>query len=112
MAPKIQTLDIDDLDGTGAEGTVASGRTAPGMRPPDRRACPGAATGAGARYVPAGRRAGGGTRRPARSRGGARASGLNTTEVRGWANARGIDGKDRGRVPAGLVIKFTAATGK
>ena len=33
VAPKIQTLDIDDLDGTGAEGTVASGRTAPGMRP-------------------------------------------------------------------------------
>ena len=32
VAQKIQTLDIDDLDGTGAEGTVASGRTAPGMR--------------------------------------------------------------------------------
>jgi len=32
VAQKIQTLDIDDLDGTGAEGTVASGWTAPGMR--------------------------------------------------------------------------------
>jgi hypothetical protein len=29
VAQKIQTLDIDDLDGTEAEGTVASGWTAP-----------------------------------------------------------------------------------
>ena len=99
MAPKIQTLDIDDLDGTGDETGLTAGH-APALRQ------------ALARSVPAGRRAGGGTRRPARSRGGARASGPNTTEVRGWANAHGIDGKDRGRVPAGLVIKFTAATGK
>ena len=31
VAQKIQTLHIDDLDGTQAEGTVASGRTAPSM---------------------------------------------------------------------------------
>ena len=36
---------------------------------------------------------------------------LNTTEVREWAKAQGIDVKDRGRVPAELVVKFKAATG-
>ena len=36
---------------------------------------------------------------------------LNTTEVREWAKAQGIDVKDRGRIPAELVVKFKAATG-
>jgi Lsr2 len=35
--------------------------------------------------------------------------GLNT-EVREWARAQGIEVKDRGRVPADLVVKFKAAT--
>ena len=65
-----------------------------------------------ARYVTAARRAGGGTRRPARSGRKAQPNGLNTTEVREWAKAQGIDVKDRGRVPAELVVKFKAATGK
>ena len=50
---------------------------------------------------------------PAQPRSGRRASanGLNTTEVREWAKAQGIEVKDRGRVPAELVVKFKAATG-
>ena len=40
------------------------------------------------------------------------AGGLNTTEVREWARAQGIEVKDRGRVPADLVVKFKAATGQ
>ena len=35
----------------------------------------------------------------------------HTTEVREWAKAQGIDVKDRGRIPAELVVKFKAATG-
>jgi hypothetical protein len=35
---------------------------------------------------------------------------LNTTEVRDWAKAQGIEVKDRGRVPAELIVKFKAAT--
>jgi Lsr2 len=35
--------------------------------------------------------------------------GLNTTEVREWARAQAIEVKDRGRVPADLVVKFKAA---
>jgi hypothetical protein len=38
------------------------------------------------------------------------AGGPDTIEVRQWARARGIKAKDRGRVPAGLVVKFKAAT--
>ena len=55
-------------------------------------------------------RAAGHRRRPARG-GKGPANGLNTTEVREWAKAQGIEVKDRGRVPAELVVKFKAATG-
>jgi hypothetical protein len=37
---------------------------------------------------------------------------LNTTDVREWARAQGIEVKDRGRVPADLVAKFKAANGQ
>ena len=35
---------------------------------------------------------------------------LNAVEVREWARAQGIEVKDRGRVPADLIVKFRAAT--
>jgi hypothetical protein len=63
-----------------------------------------------AAYLKAGRRVSSGSRRPARGGRRGPASGLNTTEVREWAKARGIEVKDRGRVPAELVVKFKAAT--
>jgi nucleoid-associated protein Lsr2 len=50
--------------------------------------------------------------RPARSGRKAQPNALNTTEVREWAKTQGIDVKDRGRVPAELVVKFKAATGQ
>jgi hypothetical protein len=34
---------------------------------------------------------------------------VNATEVREWAKEQGIEVKDRGRVPAELVVKFKAA---
>jgi hypothetical protein len=57
-------------------------------------------------------RVGGGPRQPARDGRRGSASALNATEVREWAKAQGIDVKDRGRVPAELVVKFKAATVK
>ena len=63
-----------------------------------------------AAYVRAARRVSGGSRRPARGGRRGSASTLNTTEVREWAKAQGIEVKDRGRVPAELVVKFKAAT--
>ena len=112
MAQKIQTLFIDDLDGSEADGTVRfaldgtdyeidlNGEHARELRD------------ALARYVGAARRAGGSARRPARNGRKAPTNGLNTTEIREWAKTQGIDVKDRGRVPAELVVKFQAATGK
>ena len=112
MAQKIQTLVIDDLDGSAAEGTVRFGldgteyeidlnqEHARGLRE------------ALARYVGAARRPSGAARRPARTGRRAPAGGLNTTGVREWAKAQGIEVKDRGRVPAELVVRFKAATGQ
>jgi hypothetical protein len=36
---------------------------------------------------------------------------VKATEVREWAKEQGIEVKDRGRVPAELVVKFKAAAG-
>jgi hypothetical protein len=64
-----------------------------------------------AKYIDSARRSTGAARRPARSGRRASATGVNTTEVREWAKAQGIEVKDRGRVPAELVVRFRAATG-
>ena len=112
MAQKIQTVFVDDLDGTEAEGTVRFGLDGAEYEIDLNAAHAQALREVLAPYVSAARRAGGGNRRPARAARRAPASGLNTTEVREWAKAQGIDVKDRGRVPAELVVKFKAATGK
>jgi hypothetical protein len=62
-----------------------------------------------ARYVAAGRRVRASTSQSSRSGRKAQPNALNTTEVREWAKAQGIEVKDRGRIPAGLVVKFKAA---
>jgi len=105
VAQNVQTLFIDDLDGSEAEGTVRFGldgtnyeidlnaRHAQALR--DALACYGRAA-----------------RRPARGGRRASPSGVDRTEVREWAKAQGIAVKDRGRVPAELVVKFKAASGQ
>jgi hypothetical protein len=113
VAQKIQTLFIDDIDGGEAEGTVRfaldgaeyeidlSAKHSEELR---------SALG---KYVSHARKVGGASRRPVRSRGTKSAIGaLNTTEIRNWARENGYDIKDRGRVPADLVVKYQAATGK
>ena len=110
MAQKIQTLFIDDLDGSKAEGTARFGLDGTEYEIDLNAEHAQALRDALARYVQAARGAGGGPRRPARSARGARAGGVHSTEVREWAKAQGIEVKDRGRVPAELVVKFKAAT--
>ena len=112
MAQKVQTLFIDDLDGSEAEGTVRFGLDGTEYEIDLNAKHAKELRNAMARYVGAGRRAGASTRRPARSGRKAQPNVLNTTEVREWAKAQGIDVKDRGRVPAELVVKFKAATGQ
>jgi hypothetical protein len=110
VAQKIQTLFIDDLDGSAAEGTVRFGLDGAEYEIDLNAGHAQELRAALARYVGAARRVGGTVRRPARSARRGAASGLNTTEVREWAKAQGIEVKDRGRVPAELVVKFKAAT--
>jgi hypothetical protein len=116
VAQKIQTLFIDDIDGGEAEGTVRfaldgaeyeidlSSKHSEELR---------SALG---KYVSHARKVGGAARRQGRLPAGKGAksgsSALNTTEVRNWARENGYDIKDRGRVPADLVAKYQAATGK
>ena len=111
VAQKIQTLFIDDIDGTEAEGTVRFALDGAEYEIDLNAKHAAALRKALARYIDAGRRSTGAARRPARSGRRASASGVNTTEVREWAKAQGIEVKDRGRVPAELVVRFKAATG-
>jgi hypothetical protein len=110
VAQKIQTLFIDDLDGSEAEGTVRFGLDGTEYEIDLNAEHAHALRDALARYVHVARRAGSGARRPARGGRRASAGGVDSTEVREWAKAQGIDVKDRGRVPAELVVKFKAAT--
>ena len=111
MAQKVQTLFVDDLDGSAAEGTVRFGLDGTDYEIDLNTEHAQALRDALARYVSAGRRAAGGTRRPSRGGRKASANGVNATEVREWAKEQGIEVKDRGRVPAELVVKFKAAVG-
>jgi len=97
-------LFIDDLDGSAAEGTVRFGLDGTEYEIDLNEEHARELRDALARYVGAARRAGGAARRPARTGRRAPAGGLNTTEVREWAKAQGIEVKDRGRVPAELVV--------
>ena len=112
MAQKVQTLLIDDLDGGEAQTTVRFGldRTEYEIDLSAKNAD--ALRKALARYVDAARRApGSAARPPGRSgRKAASANGTDPTAVREWAKSQGIEVKDRGRVPAELVVKFKAAT--
>jgi hypothetical protein len=115
VAQKITTLFIDDIDGGAAEGTVRFALDGTeyeidlnAQHSEELRSALG-------KYVSHARKVGGTTRRAGRAAGrGGRGSGstLNTTEIRNWARENGYDIKDRGRVPADLVAKYHAATGK
>ena len=109
MAQKIQTLFIDDLDGSAADGTLRFGLDGADYEIDLNAEHAQALRDALARYVSAGRKTGG-ARRQARTTRKAQPNGANPTEIREWAKAQGLEVKDRGRVPAELVVKFKAAT--
>ena len=109
MAQKIQTLFIDDLDGSTAESTVRFALDGTSYEIDLSTGHAQALRAALSRYTDAARRATG-TRRPARSRRMPGESAPDSTQVRDWARSQGIDVKDRGRISAELVVKFKAAT--
>lgn len=108
MAQKVETLLIDDLDGSPAEGTVRFGVDGADYEIDLSASHAQQLRDALAPYISAARRAGTSPRRTAQKA----TRPPDPTEVREWARAQGIDVKDRGRVPAELIAKFKAATGK
>jgi hypothetical protein len=112
VAQKIQTLFIDDLDGSAAEGTIRFGLDGTEYEIDLNAGHAKELRDVLARYVDVARRAGGSARKPARASRRPAAGGPDTTGVREWARAQGIEVKDRGRVPADLMVKFKSATGQ
>lgn len=113
MVHKVQTLFIDDLDGSEAEATVRFGLDGTEYEIDLNAGNAQALRNALARYVEAARRSPAtAVRRPVRARKPAAHGSGNSTEVRDWAKSQGIDVKDRGRIPAELVVKFKEATGR
>jgi hypothetical protein len=115
VAQKIQTLFIDDIDGGAAEGTVRFALDGTEYEIDLNAKHSDELRSAIGKYVTHARKVGGSARRAGRAAGRAgrgAGSSLNTTEIRNWAREQGYDIKDRGRVPADLVAKYQAATGK
>jgi hypothetical protein len=115
VAQKITTLFIDDIDGGAAEGTVRFALDGTEYEIDLNAEHTEELRSALGKYVSHARKVGGTARRGGRVAGrAARGAGsaLNTTEIRNWARENGYDIKDRGRVPADLVAKYQAATGK
>jgi hypothetical protein len=115
VAQKIQTLFIDDIDGGAAEGTVRFALDGTDYEIDLNQKHSEELRSALGKYVSHARKVGGSARRAGRLAGRASRganSALNTTEIRNWAREQGYDIKDRGRVPADLVAKYQAATGK
>ena len=112
MAEKVQTLFIDDLDGSEADGTVRFGLDSAEYEIDlNTGQAPATVGGPGAVYR-CRRRARGSTATSARGARKVPAARPDTAEVREWVKAQGMEVKDRGRIPADLVARFNAATGK
>jgi hypothetical protein len=109
MAQRVQTLFVDDLDGSAAETTVRFGVDGTDYEI-DLNAAHAKALGeALEKYIQAGRRVTGSGRRGVRGR---RAAGAtNSAEVRAWARSQGIKVSDRGRIPASVIASFKEAAG-
>ena len=99
MAQKIQTLFIDDLDGSEAEGTVRFGLDGAeyeiDLNAGHARELRDVLT----RYMDAARRVSSSARRPPRGGRGGPAGDLNAVEVREWARAQGIEVKTAAGYP-------------
>jgi hypothetical protein len=112
MAQKIQTFFIDDIDGSEAEGTVLFGLDGTQYEIDLSTSHAKELRTALARYIEAGRRVTGSTRRAGHKGRKAPANGISNTEVRAWAKTQGLEVKERGRIPADVIAQYQAAAGK
>jgi hypothetical protein len=111
MAQKIRTVLTGDLDGSEAQATVLFGLDGTHYEIDLSTGHAAELRTALGRYTQAGRKVTGTTRRARRSGHTTPASGSGNTEARSWARAHGLDVKERGRVPAGILARYRAATG-
>lgn len=109
MAHKVHTLFIDDIDGGQAEGTVKFGLDGTDYEIDLNTTHAEALRKSLAQYVAASRKVSA-SRRSSRTRRSSGSNGVNSSEVREWARSQGIEVKERGRIPAELVVKFKAAS--
>jgi hypothetical protein len=108
MAQQIQTLFIDDIDGSEAASTVRFALDGVEYEIDLSAEHTDELHAALGKYIGHARKVGGTSRRAPRGR---RTAGtVSTTAIRSWAREQGYDIKDRGRVPADLVAKYQAAT--
>jgi hypothetical protein len=110
MAQKIQTLFVDDIDGGEAEGTIRFGLDGSDYEIDLSTKHSSELRSALDKYVSHARKLGG-TARRSTTRGGRKSSAIDSVAVRAWARENGYDIKDRGRVPADLVVRYRQATG-
>jgi len=109
MAQRIQTLLIDDLDGSEAAGTVRFGLDGTEYEIDLSATHSDELRKALERYIAHARRTGGTARGAARSRRGSAA--VDTAKVREWAKGQGIEVKDRGRIPADVLEQYKTTAG-
>jgi hypothetical protein len=111
MAQKVETVFIDDLDGSKADTTIRFGLDGTDFEIDLNGTHADELRKAAQRYIQAGRKVSN-VRRSTRgaSRRSTTSGGASSSEVREWAKSEGYEVKERGRIPAELVVKFQAAT--
>jgi hypothetical protein len=112
VARKIQTLFIDDIDGSEAEGTARFALDGSEYEIDLSAAHSTELRNSLEKYVAHARKVGGTTRRAPRGAGRKGGGSIDTTAVRSWAREQGIDIKERGRVPASVVAQYKEAAGQ
>jgi hypothetical protein len=110
MAQKVQSLLVDDLDGSNADGTVSFSVDGTDYEIDLSASHARLLRDTLAPFISVAPRGG----NSGRTRTGRKTiqAASDPTEIRQWARAQGIDIKDRGRVPANVIAKFKATTGK
>jgi hypothetical protein len=108
VAQRTEIVFTDDLDGGPADETVRFGIDGTQYEIDLSKAHAAELRAALQPFVDSARRA---PATPGRRRAGRPAArrGPNPSDVRAWARSEGIEVKDKGRVPAELVVKFQAA---
>jgi D-alanyl-D-alanine carboxypeptidase len=110
MAQRTQVVFTDDIDGSPADTTIRFA-VAGTAREIDLNAAHAEQFRQSVQpFIDAARKASGSaSRRASASRASSRPAAPSPSEVRTWARGQGIEVKDKGRVPAELIVRFQAA---